>query len=68
MKVPTFYKRSNIYVKICENQKKKKFGGIQVILVGDFFQLSNELYGDPGKLVSCCHGLMICFPIKLLNY
>lgn len=32
--------------------RKKKIGGIQVILVGDFFQLSpvlNELYGNPGK-------------------
>lgn len=39
---------------LCKNVRKwsKIFGGIQIILVGDFYQLSpvsNELYGDPGK-------------------
>ncbi|CAC5396937.1 PIF1 [Mytilus coruscus] len=39
---------------LCKNTRNSTdlFGNIQVILVGDFFQLppvSNELYGDPGK-------------------
>ncbi|CAG2226885.1 PIF1 [Mytilus edulis] len=39
---------------LCKNTRNSTdlFGNIQVVLVGDFFQLppvSNELYGDPGK-------------------
>lgn len=49
----------------------KKIGGIQVILVGDFFQLSpvlNELYGNPGKHCFMLPWFNEFFPIKILYY